>query len=66
MIDEREIWACANEILRQFGDAAAFHSAQRAEALLASGDLGGQRTWLRILARVNDLKAAPPPSSQLN
>lgn len=62
----REIWACANQILSQYGDAATLHAAQRAEELLVNGDIEGQRTWLRILARINALEAAPPPSAQLN
>jgi hypothetical protein len=62
MIDEREIWACAQHILERFGEAAGSHAAQRADALLGGGDLDGHRTWLRILRRINDLEAAQPPS----
>jgi hypothetical protein len=66
MIDDREIWACAQHILQRFGEAAGFHAAQRADALLGEGDLDGHRTWLRILRRINDLESTQPPSPLLN
>jgi hypothetical protein len=66
MIGEREIWACAHHLLRQYGDAAAFHAAQRADEMLEKSDIEGQRTWLRILHRINDLETSPPPSAELN
>lgn len=65
MIDEREIWACAAHVLRQYGDAAAFHAAQRADELIAASDIEGQRTWLRILARINDLEGMEPDEGQM-
>lgn len=60
MIDEREVWACAAHVLRQYGDAASCHAAQRAEELIAASDIEGQRTWLRILARINELERMEP------
>ena len=66
MIEDKEIWACAHHLIRQYGDAATFHAAQRADELLAKSDLEGQRTWLRILRRINELEATLPPSAQLN
>jgi hypothetical protein len=65
MIDEREIWACAATILQQYGDAAAFHAAQRADELLAASDIEGQRTWLRILGRINALEKLEPQEGRL-
>ena len=66
MIEDKEIWACAHHLIRQYGDVAAFHAAQRADELLAKSDLEGQRTWLRILRRINELEAMWPPSVRLN
>lgn len=66
MIEDREIWACANAILRRYGDAASFHAAQRADELLEQGDMDGQKTWLRILAAISALETTAPPSTLLN
>lgn len=66
MIEDREISSCANAIIRQYGDAATFHAAQRADELLEVGDVEGQRTWLRILIAIRDLETIEPPSSLLN
>lgn len=60
MIDDREIWACANLLLQQHGENAWFVVAQRADELLAQGELEGQRTFLRILARIRALEASAP------
>jgi hypothetical protein len=57
MIDDREIWACALHLLRQYGDGAALHAAQRADELILASDIDGQRTWLRILNRINLLES---------
>lgn len=66
MIAEKEIWACAATIIKQYGDAAGFHAAQRADELIAQSDIEGQRTWLRILERVNQLEEMQPPTGALN
>lgn len=60
MIEDREIWACANLVMRQYGSDAWFHAARRADELLAEGELEGQRTWLRILSRIEELEDIPP------
>lgn len=63
MIDEREIWACANHMLKRYGADAWFHAAQRADELLAEGDFEGQRTWCRILDRIHQLDATEAAGS---
>lgn len=65
-ISDREIWACANEVIGQYGDAAAFYAAQRAEALLEKCDFDGQLVWRRILRRINELDQTAPSSARLN
>ena len=65
MIDEREIWACAAHVMRQYGEAAAFHAAQRADELIAASDIEGQRTWMRILARIEALERLEPDERQM-
>lgn len=63
MIEDKEIWACAHQLMRQYGEAAAFRAAQRADALLEANDLDGHRTWLRILARIEELERMTPDGS---
>jgi len=61
VIEECEIWACANQLIRQHGADAWFVAAQRADALLAEGKVEGHRTFLRILDRIKALEAMTPP-----
>lgn len=56
MIEDREIWACAHQVMRQYGDVAWLHAAQRADELLASCDHEGYRVWMRILKHIEDLE----------
>ena len=63
MTEEKEIWACANQVLRQHGDAAWFHASQRADELFAAGDKEGQSVWLRILRRIEQLEKLTPDST---
>lgn len=65
IISDREIWACAATILRRYDDAAAFHAGQRADELIAASDIEGQRSWLRILARINELERIEPCKDQM-
>ncbi len=60
MIEDREIWACANHLIRQHGDRAWFEASQRADELLAAGELEGHRTFLRILKRIRQLEQVQP------
>lgn len=41
VIEDREIWACANMLPKQHGEHAWFVASQRADALLAKGDMAG-------------------------
>ena len=56
MIDDRELWACADELMRQHGDVDWLFASQRADRLLAIGDLDGHQTFMRILARIRQLE----------
>ena len=60
MVDDYEVWACANELMRQHGSDAWFWAAQRADELLVSGELDGHRTFQRILARIEQLEQVAP------
>jgi len=60
MIEDREIWACANLLVQQHGENAWFVAARRADELLAQGEMEGHRTFRRILARIKELEAVKP------
>ena len=55
MISDWELWVCARQQIEHYGGEAAVAAAMRADALLADGDLDGQRTWLAILQRIDRL-----------
>lgn len=59
MISEWELWACANEMVRQHGFDAPIHAAMKADALLVEGEQDGAATWRLIIHRVNALLADP-------
>lgn len=60
MIEDRENWACAHQMMRQHGADAWFVASQRADALLAQGEMEGHAAYLRILDRVRQLEQMKP------
>lgn len=65
MVSDWELWACANELLRQHGAAAAKHTAERCAALKAAGDWDGHRTWVAIGQRLEELGHVVAPPREL-
>lgn len=63
MIEDREIWACANELIKQHGDVAWYVAAQRADELLAGGEMDGHQVFKRILDRIKQLETIAPPGA---
>lgn len=55
MISDWEIWACANEAIRQHGADAPIFAAMRADELFEQGDDDGARTWRLIVDRIGRL-----------
>ena len=55
LIDDKDIYRTANELIKQHGEGAPMHAAKRADELLEAGDLDGQATWKRILAATEEL-----------
>ncbi len=49
-----DIWRSAALLVKQYGDEAPIHAAMRADQLLDTGDLAGQRVWLWILSAVKE------------
>lgn len=64
MISDLDVYRCAQMMLRQHGDEAALFAAERADALLAAGDVEGQSVWKRVLRAVVDLQQQEPVDGQ--
>lgn len=60
MIDDKEIWACAHQLMKRYGDAAWLHAAQRADELLEADEPEGHKSWMRILQRIKELENLTP------
>jgi hypothetical protein len=56
VITDLDMWRSANTLVEHHGDEATIVAAMRADALLGRGDMEGNRLWLRILAKVKELK----------
>jgi len=59
MISERELWACANQVLAQHGEAADKFVAARIRSLAAAADAAGVKTWMAIADRLDRLRLVP-------
>ena len=58
-ITEWELWACANELIRQHGSDAPIHAALKADEMLERNDNAGAKTWQLIVHRMNELLQCP-------
>ena len=56
MLEESDIWRTANRLLAEYGDKAPVIAAQRAQALLARGDVDHHRVWRRVLKAIEELR----------
>ena len=59
ILSDWELWACANETLKQHRENASIFAAMRADELLEESDLDGARNWLLIIDRIEQLLARP-------
>jgi hypothetical protein len=60
-VDERDIWATANMMIKQFGNDAPIEAAMRADELVGEGDLAGAAVWKRIKRSIELLSGPVPP-----
>lgn len=56
VISDRELWACAQQVLNHHGPDADAFVRDRLSALSASGDEAGTRIWLAIADRIERLR----------
>lgn len=54
-----ELWAVANETIRQHGADAKIFAAMRVDRLEASGYLDGAKAWRDIIRRIDELLSKP-------
>lgn len=52
---DRELWACAHQVVRQHGDDAPRFVAERLGALALNGDAAGISAWQAIARKVAQL-----------
>ena len=62
---EIEIWRAANVLVKQHGEDAAIIATQRADALLAEGDVEGERVFKRVVKAINELQRERPAEGEL-
>jgi hypothetical protein len=63
MISDLDIWRSTNALIKQHGDDAALIAAQRADELLAKGNIEGQRVFKKIVKAINELQKNQPGES---
>lgn len=63
MVDERELWSCANQVIRQHGAGASSFAKKRAEELLGIGDQKGNAVFLAIATRIEQLESLVAPGA---
>ncbi len=61
MTSDLDIYRSANELIKQYGDAADIEAAMRADERLAAGDMGGEAVWLRIVRAIEELLSEERP-----
>ena len=63
MTSELDMYRSAHVLIKQYGDAANFHAAQRADELLDQGDVEGAAVWRGILEAIRELGSVAPTSN---
>ncbi len=61
MTSDLDIYRSANELIKQFGDAADIEAAMRADQYLAAGDMEGEAVWIRIVKAIEELLSEERP-----
>jgi len=59
-----DIWRAANVLVKQHGEDAAIITGQKADALLAEGDIEGQRVFKEIVKVINELQRTMPEQDE--
>jgi len=62
MTSDLDVYRSANELIKQYGDAADIEAAMRADELMGAGDMEGRAVWLRIVKAIAELLAKERPA----
>lgn len=65
MVSDLDIWRTANVLTRQHGPDAGVVAGQRANELLAKGDVEGAAVWKRIARAIDELQRMQPHDGEL-
>ncbi len=60
MLSDLEIYRAAQATIQHYGDGAGLHAAQRADELMAAGDMDGRAVWHRIERAIDELQRTGP------
>ena len=61
MTSDLDVYRSANELIKQYGDAADIDAAMRADELMDAGDMEGEAVWLRIVKATAELLSKERP-----
>ncbi len=61
MTSDLDTCRSANELIKQYGEAADIEAAMRADERLAAGDMEGEAVWLRIVKAIAELLSKERP-----
>ena len=61
MTSDIDIYRSANELIKQYGEAADIEAAMRADERLAAGDTVSEAVWLRIVKAIEELLSKERP-----
>lgn len=64
MTSDLDIYHAAQAAIKAHGEAAALHAAQRADELLADGDMEGRRVWQRVEDAIGELLRTAPGNDE--
>ena len=64
MTEDIDIWRAAHLLVKRHGADAVAVAAQRADELLAQGDVDGQHIWKRIVNAVHELQRTKPAAGE--
>ena len=64
MTSDIEIYRAAQATIARYGDGAGLHAAQRADELMAEGDMDGRALWHRIERAIDELGRTVPGSGE--
>ena len=64
ILSDLEIYHAAQATIKRYGDEAGIHAAQRADELMAEGDMEGRRVWHRIGDAIDELRRTAPGTGE--